>query len=427
MENVNGNGQLVTVAAWNFAPNDALLGLTGLSVRGVLGRVKAGMVEDGARPVVPMGHGDPSAFPSFRTAPEAVDAVADALLSGEYNSYASCVGLEPARRSIADYLSRDLPNKLSPDDVYLTSGCAQAIEIICSVLARPGANILLPRPGYLFYEARAVFNGMEARYFDLLPEKDWEVDIAGVQALADKNTIAMVIVNPGNPCGNVYTYEHLAKVAETARKLGIFVITDEVYAHLTFGEKKFVPMGMFGSVAPVLTLGAISKRWVVPGWRLGWIVTNDRNGVFQRTKVVDSIKSYLDISSDPPTFVQGAIPQILENTKQEFFDKTINILRKTADICWEKLKDIKCITCPSKPEGSLFVMVKLDLSCLQNIKDDMDFCCRLAKEELVVVLPGCAVGHKNWLRITFAIAPSSLEDGLDRLKSFCLRYSKPNK
>ncbi|GJN04631.1 hypothetical protein PR202_ga22195 [Eleusine coracana subsp. coracana] len=97
MENVNGNGQLVTVAAWNFAPNDALLGLTGLSVRGVLGRVKAGMVEDGARPVVPMGHGDPSAFPSFRTAPEAVDAVADALLSGEYNSYASCVGLEPAR------------------------------------------------------------------------------------------------------------------------------------------------------------------------------------------------------------------------------------------------------------------------------------------------------------------------------------------
>ncbi|KAK3118983.1 hypothetical protein QOZ80_9BG0711880 [Eleusine coracana subsp. coracana] len=427
MENDNGNGQLAAVAAWNFTPNDALLGLTALSVRGVLGRVKAGMVEDGSRPVVPMGHGDPSVFPCFRTTSEAVDAVADALRSGEYNSYSSCVGLQPARRSIADYLSRDLPNKLSPDNVYLTSGCAQAIEIICSVLARPGANILLPRPGYLFYEARAVFNGMEARYFDLLPEKEWEVDIAGVQALADKNTIAMVIVNPGNPCGNVYTNEHLAKVAETARKLGIFVITDEVYAHLTFGEKKFVPMGVFGSVAPVLTLGAISKRWVVPGWRLGWIVINDPNGVFQRTKVMDSIKSYLDISSDPPTFVQGAIPQILENTEQEFFDKTINILRKTADICWEKLKDIKCITCPSKPEGSLFVMVKLDLSCLQNIKDDMDFCCRLAKEELVVLLPGCAVGYKNWLRITFAIAPSSLEDGLDRLKSFCLRYSKPNK
>uniref|UniRef100_A0A0A9BIU4 Aminotransferase class I/classII large domain-containing protein n=1 Tax=Arundo donax TaxID=35708 RepID=A0A0A9BIU4_ARUDO len=72
----------------------------------------------------------------------------------------------------------------------------------------------------------------------------------------------MVIVNPGNPCGNVYTYEHLAKVAETARKLGIFVITDEVYAHLTSGVKKFVPMGVFGSVVPVLTMGVF-------GWCLG--------------------------------------------------------------------------------------------------------------------------------------------------------------
>ena len=90
------------VAAWNFAPNDALLGLTALSVRGVLGRVKAGMVEGGgaggARPVVPLGHGDPSAFPCFRTAPEAVDAVAGALRSGEHNSYPTSVGLEPARR-----------------------------------------------------------------------------------------------------------------------------------------------------------------------------------------------------------------------------------------------------------------------------------------------------------------------------------------
>ncbi|KAG2558200.1 nicotianamine aminotransferase 1-like [Panicum virgatum] len=431
MEDGAGNGVAVAAAAagWNFAPNKALLGLTALSVRGVLNRVKAGMVADGggARPVVPMGNGDPSAFPCFRTAPEAVDAVAGALRSGEHNSYATSVGLEPARRSIAKYLSRDLPYELSPDDIYLTSGCSQAIEIICSVLARPGANILLPRPGYLFYEARAAFNGMEARYFDLLPEKDWEVDIDGVRALADENTVAMVIVNPGNPCGNVYTYEHLAKVAETAQKLGIFVITDEVYAHLTFGERKFVPMGVFGTVVPVFTLGAISKRWVVPGWRLGWIVTSDPNGVFQRTKVVDCIKSYLDISSDPPTFVQGAIPKLLENTKEEFFNRTVKILRETADICWEKLKGINSITCPSKPEGSMFVMVKLDLSCLQGIKDDMDFCCRLAKEELVVLLPGCGVGYKNWLRITFAIDPSSLEDDLDRLKSFCLRHSKPAK
>lgn len=116
------------------------------------------------------------------------------------------------KRAIAEYLSRDQPNKLSANDVYITAGCTQAIEIIVSVLARPGANILLPRPGYPQYEARAAFDHLEVRHFDLLPEKGWEVDLDSVESLADHNTAAMVIINPSNPCGNVFTSQHLKKV-----------------------------------------------------------------------------------------------------------------------------------------------------------------------------------------------------------------------
>ena len=118
-----------------------------------------------------------------------------------------------SKRSIADYLSRDLPYKLSPDDVYLTIGCTQAIEVILTVLARQGANILLPRPGFPYYEARAACSRLEVRRFDLLPEKGWEVNLEAVEALADQNTVAMVIINPGNPCGNVYSHQHLEKVS----------------------------------------------------------------------------------------------------------------------------------------------------------------------------------------------------------------------
>jgi len=75
------------------------------------------------------------------------------------------------------------------------------------------------------------------------------------------------------------------QVAETARKLGIMVISDEVYGHLTFGSTPFVPMGVFASTVPVLTLGSISKRWIVPGWRMGWLVTNDPNGILQDSGV----------------------------------------------------------------------------------------------------------------------------------------------
>jgi nicotianamine aminotransferase len=114
---------------------------------------------------------------------------------------------------VAEHLSRDLPYELSSDDIFLTAGGTQAIEVIVSVLSqKPGTNILLPKPGYPNYEARAAFSNLEVRRFDLIPEKGWEMDVDSLEAIADENTTAMVLINPNNPCGSVYSYQHLAKV-----------------------------------------------------------------------------------------------------------------------------------------------------------------------------------------------------------------------
>lgn len=112
-------------------------------------------------------------------------------------------------------MSRDLPHTLLEDDVYITSGASQAIELLLTVLARPGANILLPRPVFPLYKARAELVGIEVRQFDLLPHRDWEVDIDAVEAMADDNTIAMVLVNPAYPTGNLFTLDHMQKVRLT--------------------------------------------------------------------------------------------------------------------------------------------------------------------------------------------------------------------
>ncbi|KAM3240881.1 hypothetical protein ACQJBY_054118 [Aegilops geniculata] len=396
-----------TPSRWRFFRPTAgtpLAAAGSMSIRSVLNRLNSSVDASGTRPVVPLGHGDPTSSACFRTAPEAEDAVVDALRSRKHNGYSPTVGVPQARSAIAEYLSRDLPYELSPDDIYLTSGCVQAIEIMISVLAQPGANILLPRPGFPMYESRTTFSELEVRYFDLVPERGWEADLESVKAIADENTVAMLIINPSNPCGSVYSHDHLAQIAETAGELGILIIADEVYDHLAFGSKPFIPMGVFGKTVPVITLGAISKRWLVPGWRLGWIATCDPNGILKETK--------------------GAVPQIIANTKEEYFNKILDLLRNSADLCYGKIKDIRGITCPHKPEGSMFVMAKLDLSCLDGFSDDIDFCCRLAKEESVIVLPGTALGMKDWVRITFAIDLPSLEDGLERLKSFCERHAK---
>ncbi|XP_043701446.1 nicotianamine aminotransferase 1-like [Telopea speciosissima] len=411
---------------WRFkVKKDLTSTASNVTIRGMLKKLNEAIDATDTRPTIHLGHGDPSHYPSFRTTPVAEDAIVDAVRSAKFNCYAPAVGILPARRAVAEYLSSNLPYKLSPDDVNLTNGCKQAIEVVVSVLSQqPGANILLPRPGFPTYEALAASKHLEFRHFDLLPDKGWEIDLDTVEAVADDNTVAMVIINPGNPGGNVFTYQHLQKVAETARRLGILVIADETYGCVAFGTNPFVPMGTFGLIAPVITLGSISKRWMVPGWRLGWLVITDPSGVLKEAKIVESINGCLNICSDPATFVQGSIPKILEDTKEDFFKNVIDILSQASDMCYETLKNIDCLTCPHKPEGSMFVMVKLNLSLLEDIVDDIDFCYKLVKEESVVILPGITVGLKNWLRITFAIEPSSLEDALGRLKSFCQRHAK---
>ncbi|RZB83489.1 Tyrosine aminotransferase [Glycine soja] len=280
--------------------------------------------------------------------------------------------------AIANYLSSDLPYQLSPENVFLAIGGTQAIDIILPVLARPGANILLPRPGYPQYDSRA------------------------------------------SCC--------LLEVAEISRKLGIFVIFDEIYAPVTYGNNPFVPMGVFSSIVPVITIGSLSKRWLVPGWRTGWIATCDPHGIFQKTGVVKKIISYLEITIDPPTFLQlvslqAAIPEILGKTKDEFLSKNLNILRGAANIFYDLCKEILCLTCPHKPVGAMCVMVEINFSQIKDIVDEMDFCAKLAEEESVL-LPGVTVGLKNWLRISFAVHTSNLVEGLNRIKAFCLIYAK---
>ncbi|KAI3937806.1 hypothetical protein MKW92_036381 [Papaver armeniacum] len=381
--------------------NEKLKPSTDISIGGALDILRSHLNVKDERPTIPLGHGDPSPFACFRTTHVADDALSNAAKSAKFNSYVPVGGILPARRSVAEYLSGDLPYKLSPEDVFLTSGCRQAIEVIISVLSYPGANILIPKPGH----------------FDLLPEKAWEIDIGAVEALSDQNTVAIVVINPGNPCGNARIH-----VAETAKRLGIPVIADEVYGHLTFGSNPFVPMGVFGSIVPVFTLGSISKRWLLPGWRLGWLVITDPNGFLQGAEIPSSIKQYLNMSNNPASVIQGAVPHILENTQEDFFAKTISLLRKALDICAEEIKEIPCITLLHKPQGSMFVMVKLHTSLLKDITDDLDFCIKLAKEESVIILPGIVLGLKNWLRITFSIDIPSLKDALRRIKSFCDRH-----
>ncbi|CDY72446.1 BnaAnng41180D, partial [Brassica napus] len=140
--------------------------------------------------------------------------------------------------------------------------------------------------------------------------------------------------------------------------------------------------------------------------------------------VAQSIRQNLEITPDPSTIIQAALPEILEKTDKSFFAKKNKILKHNVDLVCHWLKDIPCVICPKKPESCTYLLTKLELSLLEDIKDDTDFCVKLAREENLVFLPGEALGLKNWMRITIGVDAHMLEDALERLKGFCIRHAK---
>ncbi|KFK28915.1 hypothetical protein AALP_AA7G064400 [Arabis alpina] len=144
-------------------------------------------------------HGKPILPPlseSAETSDAAEKAVVKAILCGTGNAYAPSIGLPVAKRAVAEYLNRDLPKKLTTDDVFMTVGCKQAIELAIDILAKPEANILLPAPGFPWDIVRTIYKNLEVRRYDFILENDFEIDFDSIRKMVDENTFAIFIVNP---------------------------------------------------------------------------------------------------------------------------------------------------------------------------------------------------------------------------------------
>ncbi|KAK1273340.1 putative aminotransferase TAT2 [Acorus gramineus] len=159
--------------------------------------------------VIGLALGDASSFPCFRSGRDALTKpVFDVVDSALFDGYPPSFGYPFARRAVAEYLGCGIRE----GDVYLMSGATQAIQLILSALAGPGHNILLPRPGFPIYTSACHLAGIKPRFYDLLPSSNWELNPFQLMSLADCNTVAIIVINPNNPCGVVYPRSHLLQV-----------------------------------------------------------------------------------------------------------------------------------------------------------------------------------------------------------------------
>jgi len=365
--------------------------------------------------VISLSIGDPTIFGNLLPHENMLTSVEKSLRTNKHNGYAPAVGEIKARKTIAAHMSvSDAP--LTEKDIIITSACSGALELCIGTLANPGENILIPKPGFSIYQTIAISNGCEVRAYNLQPEKDWEVDLAHMESLIDTNTSAIIVNNPSNPCGSVYTKQHLIDICEVAERNRLPIIADEIYAYSVFSGETFHPMAACTETVPILSCCAISKRFLVPGWRLGWIQIHDPAGVLDevRAGLFDMATRILGAN----TVAQGAVPELFDNTPKEWFDANMAFIEGNAKLAFNTLSAIPGLK-PVKPQGAMYMVVGIDKTVLKSIRDDIHFTEQLMGKKSVFCLPGSAFQYEDYFRIVLTVPEKEVEEALRRIGQFC--------
>ncbi|GAB1602596.1 tyrosine aminotransferase-like [Argonauta hians] len=366
--------------------------------------------------------GDPTIYGNMRLPKEAEEAMIATILSGKYNGYGPSVGLECARTAVAAY--ENVPSfPINHKDIILTSGCSGAIDLCITALANKGQNVLVPRPGFSLYKTIANSIEIDVKFYDLLPERSWEADLIQLESAIDNYTTAIVVINPSNPCGSVYSKEHLQDILSIAAKHRIPIIADEVYRDIVFHDQTFHSVASLSTDVPVLTCSGIAKRFLVPGWRLGWIVINDRQNCFEK-EIRGGLLNLSQKILGPCTLVQAALPDILNNTQNTFFDSVIAIVEENAKVCYDSFMKIPGLK-PVMPQGALYMMVGIQIDHFPDIRDDQSFVEQLVEEESVFCLPATCFQMPHYFRIVLTLPHSKVQEMLVRVGEFCSRHYTP--
>ena len=211
----------------------------------------------------------------------AINAVTHAIQSpGHVAGYVPACGTWEARCAIARHHSF-CNGTVLPDDVIVANGCSGALELVLTALLDEDSILLVPMPGFPLYQVICESHGASVAHYHLDPTNNWEIDLNHLNKLmGNENVKGIVLNNPSNPTGSVYSKQHLEAIFHLCEKHCLPIIADEIYGDLVFGENTFTSMAeiMFemGRTVPVIVTSGLAKQYLVPGWRVGWAVFYDR-------------------------------------------------------------------------------------------------------------------------------------------------------
>jgi len=377
---------------------------------------EARKVEAAGRKVRYLNIGDPIPF-GFHTPPHLIAAVEKAMRDG-HNGYTASVGVAPAREAVAhEYTSRGMP--VSADRCVITSGTSEGIELTLGAIADAGDEVLVPTPTYPLYTAVLAKLGARAVFYRTDPANNWQPDLDDVKRLISPATRALVVIDPNNPTGAIYPSATRKALIEIADRANIVLMADEVYGDLAFDG----PAPLYGSLypdAPIISYSSLSKAYIAPGWRGGWLACGRTERL---DDVLAAIKKLADGRLCSPGPMQFAVEAALtgDRSHQASF---IRELKVRADLTMSRLSaspDLKCVA----PQAAFYVMPQV---LLPPGKTDEDFVLGLLREAGILCVYGSGFGmpaDQGFFRIVYLASPDELSSIYDDLvayaRTFCAR------
>lgn len=356
--------------------------------------------------------GDPTIMGNLPPSQASIDAVREALESHTADGYGPSVGSMSARQAIASTFSTPTA-PISPDDVILASGCSHALQMTLEAIADNGENVLVPYPGFPLYTTLCTPHGIQTIGYQLRMNDDGLIDLDDLESKINQKTRAIIINNPSNPTGIVFPKKHLEDILKLAEKYRLPIIADEIYGDLTYDDVDFIPIASLSPQVPVISCDGIGKRFLVPGWRLGWAIVYNRHNVL--TDVRTGMIALSQKIVGPCSLIQAALPKILQNTPKSYFDNIRAVVKLNADICYNTFRQIPYLH-PLRPQGALYMMIRIDEAYLGA---ETEFIQDLIRHESVYCLPGSAFNCPGWFRLVLTYPEEITRDACQRISKYC--------
>jgi alanine-synthesizing transaminase len=368
---------------------------------------EAQKVEAAGRQVRYLNIGDPVAF-GFSTPAHIIEAVTRAMHDG-HNTYGPSAGIPAAREAVAAEYSRNgFP--VRPDRVFITAGTSEGIELTLGAAINAGDEVLVPMPTYPLYTAVLAKLEARTRYYRLDPSNGWMPDLDHLETLVTSATRALVIIDPNNPTGAVYPRDVRRALLAFADRHGLLILADEVYGDLGF-DGPVEPLGILDPDAAIISYSSLSKAYLAPGWRTGWMAIGRSPRLDDLAAGVRKLADGRLCSTVP---MEHAIPAALNGDKshQVAFRAALTIERLCA------MPGVSCVA----PTAAFYAMPRVQLP---KGKTDEDYVKALLHETGVLSVYGSGFGlpaDQGFLRIVFLAPLEELGEIYDLMADFNARY-----